>query len=65
MALLKETDSQFQTLIEDVAQKIVATSHDRDGSFITTSKISGHISVCYRRLRMSLRTRHRIKPFAN
>ena len=36
MALLKETDSQFQALIEDVAQKIVATSHDRDGSFITT-----------------------------
>ena len=36
MTMLKEADSQFQAIIEDVAQKIVATSHDRDGSFITT-----------------------------
>lgn len=37
MALLQETDRHFQALIEDVARKIVATSHDRDGSFISTS----------------------------
>ena len=36
MAMLKEADSQFQAIIEDVARKIVATSHAKDDSFITT-----------------------------